>query len=54
LAQLDGEVTLDYLHDNPCRQGLVRRSDHWRFSSAAWYVSDGVPSVDVPLTPMAW
>jgi REP element-mobilizing transposase RayT len=26
---------LNYLHDNPCRKGLVRSPDHWRFSSAA-------------------
>jgi REP element-mobilizing transposase RayT len=45
---------LNYLHDNPCRKGLVRRPEHWRFSSAAWYVSEGKESVDVPLTPIAW
>jgi REP-associated tyrosine transposase len=44
----------DYLHDNPCRKGLVRRPDHWRFSSAAWYLSDGAQPVDVPLTPIRW
>src|SRR5690606_22851163 len=32
---------LDYLHENPCRKGLVLRADHWRFSSAAYYLSDG-------------
>jgi hypothetical protein len=45
---------IDYLHDNPCRKGLVVSPDHWRFSSAAWYMSDGVRTVDVPLTPIAW
>jgi putative transposase len=45
---------LDYLHDNPCRKGLVRIPDHWRFSSAAWYMSDGVQAADVPLTAIAW
>ncbi len=45
---------LDYLHDNPRRKGLVRNPGHWRFSSAAWYMSDGVQAVDVPLTPIAW
>jgi hypothetical protein len=45
---------LEYLHDNPCRKGLVRRADHWRFSSAAWYLSDGAQSVDVPLTLIEW
>jgi putative transposase len=45
---------LDYLHDNPRGKGLVRSPDHWRFSSAAWYLSDGVQAVDVPLTAIAW
>jgi REP element-mobilizing transposase RayT len=44
----------DYLHDNPCRKGLVRSPDHWRFSSAAWYLSDGTQAVDVPITPIEW
>jgi REP element-mobilizing transposase RayT len=45
---------LDYLHDNPCRKGMVRSPDYWRFSSAAWYMSDGAQLVDVPLTPIEW
>jgi REP element-mobilizing transposase RayT len=45
---------LDYLHDNPCRKGLVRRAEHWRFSSALYYVSDGRESVDVTITPLEW
>jgi REP element-mobilizing transposase RayT len=45
---------LDYLHDNPCRKGLVRQPDHWRFSSARWYVSEGQEPADVPITPIAW
>ncbi len=45
---------LDYLHDNPCRKGLVVSPNHWRFSSAAWYMSDGLQAVDVPLTPIMW
>ncbi len=45
---------LDYLHDNPCRKGLVSRAQYWRFSSAAWYISDGKELADVPLTPIVW
>jgi REP element-mobilizing transposase RayT len=45
---------IDYIHNNPCRSGLVRASEHWRFSSAAWYLSDGKVHVDVPLTAIAW
>jgi REP element-mobilizing transposase RayT len=28
---------LDYLHDNPCRKGLVLYPEYWRYSSAAFY-----------------
>jgi putative transposase len=45
---------MDYLHENPCRKGLVRRADYWRYSSAAWYLSDGRQTVDVPITPIIW
>jgi REP element-mobilizing transposase RayT len=45
---------VDYLHDNPCRKGLVRRAEHWRYSSAAWYVSEGKEAVDVPITAIEW
>jgi REP element-mobilizing transposase RayT len=31
---------LDYLHDNPRRKGLVRRAEHWRFSSASYWMSE--------------
>jgi REP element-mobilizing transposase RayT len=44
----------DYLHDNPCRKGLVRSPQHWRYSSAPWYISDGKEQADVPLTAIAW
>ncbi len=45
---------LDYLHDNPCRKGLVTRADHWRFSSAGFYLSDGQQSCDVTISPIEW
>jgi len=45
---------LDYLHDNPCRKGLVRCPQDWRWSSAAWYGSDGKQTADVPLTAIMW
>ncbi len=35
----------DYLHENPCRKGLVVRASDWRFSSASYWLSEGkVPS----------
>jgi putative transposase len=45
---------LDYLHDNPRRKGLVRSPADWRWSSAAWYFSDGQAEMDVPLTAILW
>ena len=45
---------LDYLHENPVRKGLVRRARDWRFSSAAWYVSDTREPCDVMLTAINW
>jgi putative transposase len=45
---------LDYLHDNPRRKGLVRSPQDWRWSSAAWYFSDGKAETHVPLTPIRW
>ncbi len=44
----------NYLHANPCRKGLVRQPDHWRFSSAAYWLSDGEAECDVPLTAVEW
>lgn len=43
---------IDYLHDNPCRKGLVIRAADWRFSSARWYVSDGREKTDVLLSTL--
>jgi putative transposase len=45
---------LDYLHENPCRKGPVVRADHWRFSSASFYLSDGKESRDVAISPIVW
>jgi REP element-mobilizing transposase RayT len=45
---------LEYLHDNPCRKGLVRRGEHWRFSSASYWMSDGKEANDVKLSQLEW
>ena len=45
---------LDYLHLNPCRKGLVLQARYWRFSSAAYYVSDGRESCDVRISALDW
>jgi len=55
---IDGEEfwqqKLDYLHDNPCRKGLVSSAHYWRYSSANWYASEGRELVDVPITQIQW
>ena len=45
---------LDYLHENPCRKGLVSQAASWRFSSAAYYVSDGTEACDVRISALDW
>ena len=44
---------LDYLHDNPCRKGLVLSPEHWRYSSAAYWMGSSAES-EVILTPLEW
>jgi len=44
----------DYLHENPCRKGLVRRASDWRFSSAAWYMNDMASECDVEIHRLDW
>ena len=44
----------DYLHGNPGRKGLVTRAEHWRFSSASYWLSDGQVANEVILTPLDW
>ncbi len=48
------KVKVNYLHENPCRKGLVRRQDHWRYSSAACFLSDEKIESDVILSAIEW
>jgi putative transposase len=48
------KAKLDYVHENPCRKGLVSRADHWRFSSAAYWLSGGTCGQDVILSAIQW
>jgi hypothetical protein len=45
---------VDCLHDNPSRKGLVHEAADWRFSSAAYWLSDQVEETDVVLTEVTW
>ena len=37
------EAFIDYIHENPCRRGLVDLPEEWTWSSARWY--EGIESV---------
>ena len=43
---------MDYLHNNPCRKGLVSRPEVWRFSSALFWKTRE-PN-DVELSDVGW
>jgi len=45
---------LDYLHGNPVRKGLVRQAEHWRFSSAKYWLDGDEASSDVILSRVDW
>ena len=45
---------VSYLHDNPRRKGLVRGATDWRFSSAAYWLSDPPGPSDVMLSGAEW
>ncbi len=48
------QTKLDYLHENPCRKGLVTHAGDWRFSSANYWLSDGSAKTDVILSGLEW
>ena len=48
------QTKVDYLHDNPCRKGLVTDVTHWRFSSAGYWLLDPPGETDVVLTGVEW
>ena len=43
---------MDYLHDNPCRKGLVTSPEDWRFSSARYWLTG--EKNDVQLSDVGW
>ncbi len=44
----------DYLHENPCRKGLVSRAEDWRYSSARFWLGNGNEPADVPMSVIQW
>ena len=41
---------LDYIHHNPVRKGYVQLPEHWRYSSAGYWLKQEVG--DVPVVPI--
>jgi putative transposase len=45
---------IDYIHMNPVRRELVERPVDWVWSSAAWYLGAGMPSIIPDPIPAEW
>ena len=45
---------VDYIHLNPCRSGLVRHPEDWRFSSASFWSRADDGAVDLELAELDW
>ena len=46
------EQTIEYIHLNPVRRGLVERARDWMCSSAGWF--EGRPLNDLEPDPIPW
>jgi putative transposase len=45
------EASIEYIHMNPVRRGLVKRAIDWKWSSASWYLLDP-PRQQLPQLPI--
>jgi putative transposase len=43
--------SMEYIHLNPVRRGLVKEASQWKWSSCRWYLSEG-RQVDPDLPPI--
>jgi len=48
------QTKFDYLHENPYRKGLVIRPEHWRFSSASYWIGEKRTENPVQLSALRW
>jgi REP element-mobilizing transposase RayT len=48
------QAKFEYLHANPYRKGLVLQPEHWRFSSANYWLHGGTVSSEVVLSAVEW
>ncbi len=46
------EQKVDYIHQNPCRKGLVRNPEDWRYSSAAYWLKG--EETDLKISDVEW
>lgn len=47
-------ASIDYLHTNPVRKGLVEAAADWKWSSAAWYIKGEAIPIAVDPIPPEW
>jgi REP element-mobilizing transposase RayT len=40
---------VNYIHENPVRKGFVKLLEHWRHSSAGYWINGDIP--EIPITP---
>ncbi len=45
---------IDYVHENPCRRGLVQRASDWKWSSASWYQLNQEGPIKTDPIPPDW
>ena len=45
---------VNYIHDNPRRNGLVRSGIDWRYSSAPYWLCEPPGETDIQLTAIMW
>ena len=48
------KATIEYIHLNPVRRGLVERASDWRWSSAAWHEMGGATPTELDAIPPEW
>jgi putative transposase len=48
------QKTIDYIHFNPVRRGLVERSIDWKWSSAGWFAEVGDSPLIMDRIPPEW
>jgi putative transposase len=45
-------ASIDYIHANPVRRGLVEKAEDWEWSSARWYAGTGPVKIEMDISVM--